>query len=445
MPGRRAGQRGIAVLAVSFAAMVAWTGSAQAQVFTNPAPIKIPATGTQGPGAPYPSTISVAGLTGAVTSVTVTVTGLSHTFPADVELLLVGPSGQTTSLLADVGGPPTTNVNLTFDSAAPTGVPTPIVSGTFRPTGVFSGPAPAPAPPYSNALTIFNSTVPNGTWSLFAFDDSALDVGQISGGWSLNVTTNGPTIGVFAPTTGPAGTQVIIPGTNLTGATSVTFGGIPATAFTVNSATQITATVPSGAVSGSITVVTPTGTASSTTPFQVSPPPTVTSVAPASGKVGDTVTLVGTGFTGATAVKFGGTPAATFTVSAPTTLTAVVPAGASAGPVEVTTPGGTGASTTAFSVTHARTISLSVARNRVSGQLTAADSFSKCTAGQPVVVQRRIKGRWRSVGSVLTSATGSYAVSSARVPARYRATAALNTLSSGDVCGAATVARTVGR
>jgi subtilisin-like proprotein convertase family protein len=445
--GRRR-HRGLAAVAVAVAALFAWTGSAQAQVFSNTTSIKIPTSTANGQSVPYPSTIPVAGLTGAVTSVTATLTGVSHTFPSDIDVLLVGPSGQNVVLLADQGGgTDITNVNLTFDSSVATAVPTPIVSGTFKPTaGVFSGTPPAPAAPYGTALTIFNGTVPNGTWSLYVFDDFApADNGTIAGGWSLNITTNGPTVGAFAPTTGPAGTQVVIPGTNFTGATSVTFGGIPAAAFTVNSATQITATVPPGALSGPITVVTPTGSASSSTNYQVSPPPTITAFSPASGKVGDTITVSGTELTGATAVKFGGTPAATFAVTAPTALTAVVPAGAGAGPIEVTTAGGTGTSTTPFVVTHARTVSMSVAKRRVSGRVTATDSFSKCTAGQPVRIQRRIKGRWRNVGSTLTSATGAYAVSSTRVTARYRVTAAANTLSSGDQCGAAAIARSVRR
>jgi subtilisin-like proprotein convertase family protein len=451
MPGSnelgRSGRRWAMGLALAVAALLAWATTAQAQVFTNPAPIKIPATGTSGVSAPYPSAIAVSGLTGAVTNVTATITGFSHTFPRDVDVLLVGPSGQNVVLLADTGTAAVTNLNLTFDSSALNPVPTPIVSGTFRPTngGTFSGTPPAPAAPYGASLTLFNGTVPNGTWSLYVFDDAAGDTGQFAGGWSLDVTTNGPTIGAFAPATGPAGTQVVIPGTNLTGATAVTFGGIPAAAFTVNSATQITATVPVGAVSGPISVTTPNGNASSTTPFAVSPPPTITSFTPVSGKVGDTITIAGTQLTGATALTFGGTPAATFSVTSPTSLTAVVPAGAGAGPIQVTTPGGSATSTAPFAVTHARTVSMSVGRSRVRGRITVTDSYTKCAADLPVRVQRQIRGRWRNVGSTLTDLNGAYSIGSARRAARYRATAAARTISSGDVCGAASVSRRVRR
>jgi uncharacterized protein (TIGR03437 family) len=65
------------------------------------------------------------------------------------------------------------------------------------------------------------------------------------------------------------GTQIFILGTDLTGATSVTFNGTSA-AFTVVSPTEITATVPAGGTSGiTVQVVTPGGTLSSNVPFHV--------------------------------------------------------------------------------------------------------------------------------------------------------------------------------
>lgn len=73
----------------------------------------------------------------------------------------------------------------------------------------------------------------------------------------------------FSPTSGPVGTVVTITGTSLTGANRVTFGGVPATTFTVDSDTQITATVPTGAVTGKISVTTAGGTATSADTFTV--------------------------------------------------------------------------------------------------------------------------------------------------------------------------------
>ena len=65
------------------------------------------------------------------------------------------------------------------------------------------------------------------------------------------------------------GISVVIIGESFTGATSVTFGGVKATSFTVNSDEQITATVPSGAKTGKIGVTTPGGTATSAGTFTV--------------------------------------------------------------------------------------------------------------------------------------------------------------------------------
>src|SRR5262249_62349220 len=81
-----------------------------------------PLPGGPSPGAtaatPYPSPITVSGL-GAITDVNVTLSGLTHTFPDDVDVLLVGPSGQSTILMADSGGSAGVNgVNLTFGDAA---------------------------------------------------------------------------------------------------------------------------------------------------------------------------------------------------------------------------------------------------------------------------------------------------------------------------------------
>jgi len=72
------------------------------------------------------------------------------------------------------------------------------------------------------------------------------------------------------PASGEVGAAVIILGTNLTGTTGVSFNGTAAT-FTVVSATEITTTVPAGATSGTVSVITPSGTLNSNKAFQVTP------------------------------------------------------------------------------------------------------------------------------------------------------------------------------
>jgi len=78
-------------------------------------------------------------------------------------------------------------------------------------------------------------------------------------------------------------------------------------------------------------------------------PPTVTSFTPTSGPVSTSVAISGANFAGATAVLFNGT-SASFTVGSATTITATVPAGATSGPISVTTPGGTASSASSFTV-----------------------------------------------------------------------------------------------
>lgn len=159
-----------------------------------------------------------------------------------------------------------------------------------------------------------------------------------------------PTIASFTPATGPVGTNVTITGSGFTGTTSVKFGGTSAS-FTFGSDTSLTATVPTGASTGTISVTAPGGTATSANAFTVTPPaPTISSFAPTSGPVGVNVTIGGANFTGTTSVTFGGTSAA-FTVVSDTALHATVPSGATSGPISVTTPGGTATSANAFTVT----------------------------------------------------------------------------------------------
>lgn len=79
-----------------------------------------------------------------------------------------------------------------------------------------------------------------------------------------------PVISGFSPTSGPAGTVVVITGESLLKTSRVTFyENAVASGFTVNSDTQITVTVPPGASTGPIQVTTPGGTVTSTAKFTV--------------------------------------------------------------------------------------------------------------------------------------------------------------------------------
>jgi hypothetical protein len=146
-----------------------------------------------------------------------------------------------------------------------------------------------------------------------------------------STTPVAPVVSGFSPASGPPETAVTINGSGFTGATSVRFNST-ATSFSVNSTSSITASVPAGATTGPISVTTGGGTGTSSGSFTVTAPaaPTITSFTPASGPVGTSVTITGSGFTGATSVTFNGATAS-FAVNSSTQVTATVPAGATSG------------------------------------------------------------------------------------------------------------------
>lgn len=161
-----------------------------------------------------------------------------------------------------------------------------------------------------------------------------------------------PRLTTMVPETGPVGTVVTLTGTNFTGVTSITFAGTNSTTvsapITSLGATQMSVVVPTNAVSGLVIVTTPGGVIASTNNFNVTP--RVDSFTPLLGPAGTTVTVAGYNFTGTTAVRFNGVNAG-FSSVTDTQLVAVVPLGASTGPLTVVTPDGTGAGATQFIVT----------------------------------------------------------------------------------------------
>ena len=192
----------------------------------------------------------------------------------------------------------------------------------------------------SGTIDVTVSTPGGGTSGIVAARPLHLNAPPLPAVTSVT-PNNGSTLG---------GTVVSIVGTNLTGTSAVSFGGTAATTFTPVDATHVTATSPAHA-SGTIDVTVTTGAGTSGIvagdhfTFNAPPPlPTVTSVSPTSGSTagGTSVTITGTGLTGASAVSFGGTAAASFTPVSATSVTATSPAHAS-GTVDitVTTPGGT--------------------------------------------------------------------------------------------------------
>jgi hypothetical protein len=201
----------------------------------------------------------------------------------------------------------------------------------------------------SSTVTFNGTNAPSPVWS-----DSQITVPVPFGASTGNVVVtipglppgNGPsftvvprpTISSLSTTTGPAGTPVTINGTSFdsTKATdSVTFNGVPATVLTATT-TKITTTVPEGATTGNIVVVTSIGLTTGTG-FTVSPGSTITSVSPTKGGIGATVTITGVAFgqtQGTSSVKFNGliAPQAIWSDSS---IIVPVPSGATTGNVVV--------------------------------------------------------------------------------------------------------------
>jgi hypothetical protein len=172
------------------------------------------------------------------------------------------------------------------------------------------------------------------------------------------------------------------------------------------------------------------------------PPPAITGFSPSSGPVGSSVMINGSGFTGATGVRFNEVSATTFNVVSSTEITATVPAGATTGTIKVTTPVDSATSTSNFTVStsHARSVTLKLRKHPVArGVVSASDGFMACVLNVPVKIQRRVSGHWKTVGSTTTTPTGSYKERIPDKPGKYRVKAPKVTLNAGaDICSAAT-------
>ena len=196
----RASALAVLTFIAALAGLAAAVGPAGAATFSNATAITLPDPDCTDPdvASPYPSNISVSGLTGTITDVNVTLAGVTHAFQGDIELLLVGPTGANLVVLSDAGTGSLSNATVTFDDAAASVPPQNSAwgPGTYKPvnyaeiSGADTFPAPAPAASANTTLAgAYNGTAPNGTWSLYVIDDACPDAGSISGGWSLDITT----------------------------------------------------------------------------------------------------------------------------------------------------------------------------------------------------------------------------------------------------------------
>lgn len=186
----------VLLAAVLVCALLPRIGNAELVTFDNTANIIIVDDGVANP---YPSAIDVSGITGSLNKITITLFGVSHTFPDDMAAVVVAPSNTAALLFSGPGsGVPASNLNWIFDdsAAAPLPVSGALASGTFQPgLEEYDEFFPAPGPggklvdsdpaPWNFDFTPWLSENPNGQWDLFVMDSLGGDSGSISGGWSI--------------------------------------------------------------------------------------------------------------------------------------------------------------------------------------------------------------------------------------------------------------------
>jgi subtilisin-like proprotein convertase family protein len=207
------------ILLVAFcglASLAVTASTSAATLFTNPSQITIPDDGS---ASPYPSEITVSGLNGPITDISVTLHRFGHADPDDADVLLVSPGGKGVILMSDACGiTEVEDFTWTFSRSAPR--PISAISGdcadfAYQPANYGGGdfwPSPAPAGPYSTSLDAFDGDFANGTWKLYIVDASNNGAsGDIEGGWSLSIDT-GP-VDAAIPGTGTSGPASFYPAT----------------------------------------------------------------------------------------------------------------------------------------------------------------------------------------------------------------------------------------
>jgi uncharacterized repeat protein (TIGR01451 family) len=213
------------------------------------------------------------------------------------------------------------------------------LSNTYSVT--FNGMAAASFTVLSN--TAIQATVPNG-----ASDGLMRVIAPAGSAFSPSNFIVQPTVFGFSPNFGiPGVSSITITGANFNvGTPMVRFNGTQATSISGVSFGQLTATVPTGATTGPISVSTVDGSHTNSALFYV--PATIVSFSPTNSPPGTTVILSGQNFLGASAVTFNGTSASFTPPTNNTTLICIVPTNFVTGPISVTVPAGTVSSSALF-------------------------------------------------------------------------------------------------
>jgi hypothetical protein len=198
-------------------------------------------------------------------------------------------------------------------------------------------------------------------WNTGATNNSLAVSSQNAGTYTVTVTSafgcsstatgtivvqNQPTVSLFAPTSGAAGTVITITGTNFTSSSTVKFNGTGVANVTFVSSTELRAVLPASGNLLNVMVTTPCGSADLT----ITNPVTITSFSPASGPAGTLVTINGTNLANAQSVIIGGVPSIIISNTATSVVGYVMP-GATTGVITVATASGSVTTSTSFTVT----------------------------------------------------------------------------------------------
>ena len=214
-------------LTISAADAFTTTSQALSVTVNSSTTIKVPSSGS---GNPYPSTIAVSGIEQVIADLTVTLRNVTRTNPDDLDILLVGPRGESIMMMSDAGGSNSaSNVTLTFDDdSAALADSTALVAGSYQPTSWAPAegfPLPAPSSPSGTTLATSDGTNPNGDWRLFVRDDASGNSGTI-GGWSLEI------VPAIPPVLNPIGDRIITAG--VTSTIQVTASDTPGDTITLS-------------------------------------------------------------------------------------------------------------------------------------------------------------------------------------------------------------------
>lgn len=132
----------------------------------------------------------VTGTGGVITGVRATLNNLSHSYPGDLNIVLISPEGVAVPLMSDAcGGGDLSGLTLSFTDAASTYLPEAdaCTAGTYRPTNYQKDVPELSGMNLKPTMAAFKGGQADGKWLLLATDDATGDVGSIAGGFTLEI------------------------------------------------------------------------------------------------------------------------------------------------------------------------------------------------------------------------------------------------------------------